>query len=325
MTPAPTQTQTSTQTSALPSAIDDARSIWAVRWRRFRSHRPAVFALIVLVLLAAFSLSAPLLELALGIDANKADLLARFDPPSDINWLGSDEAGRDVLARLMYGGQISLSVALVATGLAALIGTVTGLSAGYFGGRVDSILMRITDGVISLPLLPLLVVVAAIDLTKIGFSEEFARSPAAGFWRIVIILGFVNWTPIARLVRAATLAIREREFVLAARVAGAAPLHIMRRHILPNIVTPLIVACSQIVGRVILYESVLSFLGFGIVPPTPSWGNMLNNAQELITTAPLLAIYPGMLIFVTVIAVNFFGDGLQEAFDPKGKVTFGKK
>jgi peptide/nickel transport system permease protein len=179
--------------------------------------------------------------------------------------------------------------------------------------------MRFTDGMIALPLLPLLIVLAALDLTKLGFSAEFAHSGAAGFWRVVVIVALVDWTGIARLTRAATLALRDRDYVRSARASGGRASYIMTAHILPNVATPLIVAVTLTVGRVILFESVLSFLGFGIVAPTPSWGNMLNNAQELVTTAPALAIYPGLLIFVTVIAVNFLGDGLQHAFDPRSE------
>jgi len=294
-----------------------AISVWRLRWRRFLRHRAAVVSLGGIVLLAAFSLLAHPLERLLGFDAFKADLLNRFAPPSAVHWLGTDDIGRDVLVRLMYGGQTSLAVALVATAVGAAVGTSIGLLAGYFGGRLDALLMRFTDGIIALPLLPLLIVFAAVDLTKLGFSSEFARSPAAGFWRIIAIIAIVDWTVIARLVRASTLAIKEREFVLAAKGSGADALYVIRAHILPNVTTPIIVACTLTVGRVILFESVLSFLGFGVVPPTPSWGNMLNNAQELITTAPALAIYPGLLIFLAVIAVNFLGDGLQNAFDPR--------
>jgi peptide/nickel transport system permease protein len=230
-----------------------------------------------------------------------------------------DEAGRDVLIRLMVGGQISLLVGVLATLTGAIIGIAIGLISGYFGGRTDAILMRFTDGMIALPLLPLLIVLGAVDLTKLGFSADFANSGAAGFWRIVVIIAIVDWTGTARLVRAATLQIRERDYVRAARAAGAGARYMMTAHILPNIATPIIVAGTLTVGRVILFESVLSFLGFGVVPPTPSWGNMLNNAQELVTTAPALAVYPGLLIFITVIAVNFLGDGLQHAFDPRSE------
>jgi peptide/nickel transport system permease protein len=299
--------------------VDAAQSVWSLRWRRFRAHRVGMASLVILAMLVLFCLSAYPLERYLGLDSNTTDLLSRYDPPSATHWLGTDEGGRDELLRLMYGGQISLLVGLLATVIGGGIGVSLGLIAGYFGGRLDSFLMRVTDGVIALPLLPLLIVLAALDLTKLGFSSEFAHSGAAGFWRIVVIIALVDWTAIARLVRAATLSVKERDYVLAARASGAGALYVMTTHVLPNIVTPIIVAFTLTVGRVILFESVLSFLGFGIVPPTPSWGNMLNNAQELVTTAPALAIYPGLLIFITVIAVNFLGDGMQHAFDPRSE------
>ncbi len=300
-----------------PVPLERAVSVGRLRWRRFRQHRGAMVSLVVLALLVLFCLSAWPLKTYLGIDPDATDLLSRFDPPSADHWLGTDDAGRDELLRLMVGGQISLLVGLLATAVGGILGLVIGVISGYFGGRIDALLMRFTDGMIILPLLPLLIVMGAIDLTKLGFSSEFANSGAAGFWRIVIIISIVDWTSIARLVRAATLAIKERDFVRAARANGAGAFYVMRTHVLPNVATPIIVAFTLTVGRVILLESVLSFLGFGIVPPTPSWGNMLNNAQELVNTAPALAVYPGLLIFITVIAVNFVGDGLQHAFDPR--------
>ncbi|HEX3499583.1 MAG TPA: ABC transporter permease [Stellaceae bacterium] len=303
--------------TATPQADSASISVWRLRFRRFLRRRAGVASLAVLLALVIFSLLAHPLELLLGIDAFKADLLGRFAPPSAKHWLGSDDIGRDVLVRLMYAGQISLAIAVIATAIGAAFGTTIGLLAGYYGGRLDALLMRLTDGVLALPLLPLLIVFAAVDLTKLGCSIDFARSPQAGFWRIIVIISVVDWTAIARLVRASTLAVKAREFVLAAKGSGAGAPYLIATHILPNVVTPIIVACTLTVGRVILFESVLSFLGFGVVPPIPSWGNMLNNAQELITVAPAQAIYPGLLIFITVIAVNFAGDALQDAFDPK--------
>lgn len=299
--------------------VDRAQSVWALRWKRFRHHRAGIASLVVIAVLVVFCLLAAPLESWRGIDANQTDLFKRFAAPSAEHWLGTDEAGRDELARLMYGGQVSLLVGLLATVIGGSFGVSLGLLAGYFGGRLDAALMRFTDGMIALPLLPLLIVLGAVDLTKLGFSTEVAHSQSISFWRIIVIIALVDWTPIARLVRAATLSVKERDYVLAARSSGASSLYVMLSHILPNIVTPIIVAFTLTVGRVILFESVLSFLGFGVVPPTPSWGNMLNNAQELVTTAPALAIYPGLLIFITVIAVNFLGDAMQHAFDPRSE------
>jgi peptide/nickel transport system permease protein len=308
----------SATTGELPRT-DAAVSVGRLRWRRFRRHRAGMAALLVLVLLVLFALAAFPLQALTGIDPSATDLLSRFDPPSADHWLGTDDAGRDELIRLMVGGQISLLVGLLATVFGGVIGLGVGIAAGYFGGRTDAVLMRITDGMITLPLLPLLIVLGAVDLTKLGFSPDFAHSGAAGFWRIVVIISIVDWTSIARIVRAATLQVKERDYVRSARASGARAPYMMAAHILPNVATPIIVAFTLTVGRVILFESVLSFLGFGVVPPTPSWGNMLNNAQELVTTAPALAVYPGLFILVTVIAVNFLGDGLQHAFDPRSE------
>ena len=280
---------------------------------------------LALLVLGAIGLFAAGGDMLLPYDPNELDLGASFKPPpwqdggSSAYLLGTDNLGRDILSRIMAGSRVSVIVAFYAILFSGSIGALVGMIAGYFGGRVDAVLMRFTDGIITLPLLPLLIVLGAIDLTKLGFSQDFARSGAAGFWRIVVIISIVDWTAIARISRAATLALKERDFVRAARASGAGAGYTMLTHILPNVATPVIVAFTLTIGRVILAESVLSFLGFGVVPPTPSWGNMLNNAQELVTTAPALAVYPGLLIFLTVVAVNFLGDGLQHAFDPRSE------
>jgi peptide/nickel transport system permease protein len=285
--------------------------------RRFLRHRLALAGGVVLLLLALASLAAPLAVAWLGHDPNAVDLFNRFAPPSALHPLGTDELGRDLLLRLLYGGRISLFVGLVGALAAAGIGTLIGLVAGYVGGRTDALLMRLTDAVIALPLLPLLIVLAAVDLAKLGVPPAIAHSEAVSLYRILMIVALVGWTTVARLVRGTTLSVRARDFVRAAVAQGAGPLRIMLRHVLPNVVSPIIVATTLSVGNVILTESVLSFLGLGIQPPLPSWGNMLTNAQEVIWQAPALAIWPGMLIFVTVIAFNFLGDGLQDAMDPR--------
>ena len=285
--------------------------------RRFLRHRLAVGSLLTLLLLGLLSLGAPLVASVLGLDGEMTDLFQRNQPPSLEHPLGTDEIGRDLLARLLQGGRVSLAVALVAALASAVIGTAIGIVAGYYGGRFDALLMRFTDGVISLPLLPLLIILAAIDLSKLGLPLRVTQSEELSLYRIILIISLVGWTTVARLVRAETLTLKQGEFVRAAVAQGATGGRIMRVHILPNAISPIIVATTLSVGNIILFESVLSFLGLGIQPPVASWGNMLTNAQDLIWSAPQLAIWPGLLIFVTVIAFNFMGDGLQDALDPR--------
>jgi peptide/nickel transport system permease protein len=294
-----------------------SRSIRALLWRRFLRHRLALASGLVLLALGAAAFGAPLAEWLLGVDGDAVDLFALKAPPSRAHPLGTDELGRDLLVRLLYGGQVSLLVGLAAALCAAVIGSIIGLLAGYYGGLLDTFLMRLADGVIALPLLPLLIVLAAIDLNKLGLPEALVASENISLYRIVALIALVGWTTVARLVRGATLAMREREFVRAAEALGASGLRIMLVHILPNVVSPIIVATTLSIGGIILLESVLSFLGLGIQPPTASWGNMLTSALELIWDAPALVFYPGLLIFVTVIAFNFLGDGLQDALDPR--------
>ena len=286
-------------------------------WRRFLRHRLAVGSLAFLVLLALATAAAPLAEAWLGVDGNLVDLFNAKQPPSPAHPLGTDELGRDLLVRLLYGGQVSLLVGLAAALCAAVIGTLLGLAAGYYGGRLDGLLMRFTDGVIALPILPLLIILAAVDLSKLGLPPALAGSESVSLYRMIFLIALVGWTTVARLVRGATLTMKTREFVRAAVALGAPAPRIMLVHILPNVVSPIIVATTLSIGGIILLESVLSFLGLGIQPPLPSWGNMLTSAQELIWDSPALAIYPGLLIFATVIAFNFLGDGLQDALDPR--------
>lgn len=274
-------------------------------------------ALVLLIAIAVLSALAPVIGAWLGQDLVETDLLNRYQPPSLDHPLGTDEIGRDLLLRLLYGGRVSLAVGLTAALLAAAIGTTVGLAAGYLGGALDALLMRVVDGVIALPLLPLLIVLAAVDLTKLGLPQGIAESELASLYRIVAITALVGWTTVARLVRGAALSLRTRDFVRAAEGLGASSLRIMAVHILPNAASPIIVATTLAVGQIILFESVLSFLGLGVQPPLPSWGNMLTNAQETIQAAPMLAIYPGLLILATVASCNILGDALQEALDPR--------
>jgi peptide/nickel transport system permease protein len=301
------------------AAAEPGLSPGRLRLRRFLRHLPAVVSLAVLALLGLAALGAPLIEAWMGLDATAVDLFARAGAPSAQHPLGTDELGRDLLLRLLYGGRVSLAVGLMAALCAALIGTLLGLLAGYYGGLLDSAVMRLADTVIALPLLPLLIVLAAVDLSKLGLPPELATSEEVSLYRIVGLIALVGWTVTARLVRGAVLSLKRREYVMAAEALGARPARVMWVHLLPNAVSPIVVAATLSVGNVILLESVLSFLGLGIQPPVPSWGNMLTGAQETIWSAPWLAIWPGLLIFVTVIAFNFLGDGLQDALDPKAE------
>lgn len=303
---------------ATPHVIPHAASPWRLFWLRFRRHPAASASLVLLLVLALLSVMAGPIAAWRGIDPDEVDLLRRFEPPSAQFWLGTDELGRDLLCRLLYGGQVSLAVGVAAALISAVIGAAIGLVAGYAGGAADAALMRFTDAMIALPILPLLIVLAAVDLSKLGIPDSIAQSPAISLYQIVLIVSlFVGWTTVARLVRGMALSLRERDFVRAARALGASPRRIVLRHILPNAASPIIVATTLSIGNIILFESVLSFLNLGVRPPNASWGNMLSNAQELIWTAPALAVYPGLLIFLTVMAFNFVGDGLQDALDPR--------
>jgi peptide/nickel transport system permease protein len=251
-------------------------------------------------------------------DPEALDLVSRYAPPSAAHWLGTDELGRDVAARLVQGGRVSLLVAAVTAIVATAIGTALGLLAGYHGGWLDAVLMRLTDGVMALPLLPLLIVLAAVDPAKLGLSPLVLQSDAFALARLVAIIALVGWTTVARLVRASALSVRTRDFIRAAQAVGAGPARIMVRHVLPNVASPIVVAATLSVGNIILIESALSFLGLGIRPPLASWGNMLTGAMDVVWSAPALAVWPGAAIFLTVLAFNLLGDGLSRALDPRG-------
>ncbi len=237
-----------------------------------------------------------------------------------LHLLGTDELGRDVLIRLVYGTRVSVGVGLTVALVAGLIGLLVGSLAGYYGGRTDAVLMRFTDALLSLPILVVLIVVSAIDLGKVFGNTPLAfivESEYESVIKMILILCLFSWMQAARLVRGSILSIKEQEFVLAARVLGAKDRTIIGAHIIPNVVAPLLVAVTLGIGNAILFEAALSFLGLGIQPPTPSWGNMLNNAQEMVQHAPTLAILPGLLILFTVISFNYVGDGLRDAIDPR--------
>jgi len=234
--------------------------------------------------------------------------------------LGTDELGRDVFIRLVYGTRVSITVGLLVALMSGLIGLVVGSVAGYYGGRLDAVLMRVTDALLSLPILVVLIVVSAVDLGKVLGGTPLAfivDHEHESVIKMVIILCAFSWMQAARLVRGSILSIKEQEFVLAARVLGARDRSIIVSHIVPNVIAPLLVAVTLGIGNAILFEAALSFLGLGIQPPTPSWGNMLHNAQDMVQHAPMLAVVPGLLILFTVISFNYVGDGVRDAVDPR--------
>ncbi len=276
-------------------------------WRRFRRHPGAIVGAIVLGLLTLAVLLASLSP----YDPEISDLSARFQPPSWQHPMGADALGRDLLTRVLYGGRISLLVGLLVVAISLAIGVPIGAVAGFYGGRVDTILMRLTDIFLSLPAFLVLILLSAI-LREVD-APLFERNNVL---TIGLVIGALSWMTFARLVRAAFLTIREMDFVTAARCVGASNRRLIVTHILPNAIGPIIVEATLGLGYAIIEESGLSFLGFGIQPPTPSWGNLLSNAQEYLTKYPWLAIFPGLMIFLTIISANYIGDGLRDAFDP---------
>ncbi|MGB4605968.1 MAG: oligopeptide ABC transporter permease [Limnochordia bacterium] len=275
-------------------------------WRRFRRNRLAVAGLVVLILFVLSAIFAPWLA---KHDPNRNNLRERNQPPSREHPLGTDDMGRDILARTLYGGRISLTVGLVSVGISLSIGLILGSLAGFFGGMVDTLIMRLADIFYSFPFLILAITIAAI----------FGPS----IYNTMIILGVLSWPGPARLLRAEFLKLKTTDFVTAATGIGASPARIMFRHILPNAFSPLLVSATLGVASSILSEAGLSFLGLGVPPPAPSWGNMLNRARPLhiLANMPWMWVPPGFAIFVVVLAINFVGDGLRDAFDPRQDLT----
>jgi peptide/nickel transport system permease protein len=244
-------------------------------------------------------------------DPEKSNIQNRFQPPSWQHPMGTDPLGRDLLTRILYGGRISMTVGVLVVAITLTLGVSIGAVAGYAGGIFDNILMRITDAALTLPSLLVLILLGAI-LREVDVPILQRNSVVT----IAVVIGLLSWMTFARLVRATFLTLRELDFVTASRALGASPFRIVVRHILPNTVGPIIVESTLELGYAIIEESGLSFLGFGIQPPTPSWGNLLSNAQENFIRYPWLAIFPGIMIFLTIISVNYIGDGLRDAFDP---------
>jgi peptide/nickel transport system permease protein len=282
-------------------------SMGAGVWKRFRRHPGAIFGFIVIFILAVLTLLAPLSP----YDPEASNLPERNNAPSLSHPMGTDALGRDLFTRVLFGGRISLTVGALVVVISLLIGVPIGALAGYYGGVLDGILMRFTDSFLSLPSFLVLILLSAI-LREVD-APLFERNNVL---TISMVIGVFGWTTFARLVRATFLTLRETDFVSASRALGGSDLRIIASHILPNAIGPIIVEATLEFGYAIIEESGLSFLGFGIQPPTPSWGNLLSNAQEHFTKYPWLAIFPGLMIFLSIISINYIGDGLRDAFDP---------
>jgi peptide/nickel transport system permease protein len=271
-------------------------------WRRFKKHRQAILGLALIVLLTGTALLAPALA-PYDPDA-QADIVAtRYQAPSVSHPMGTDRFGRDIFSRVLYGARISLSIGLLAVLIAITLGTAIGAIAGFFGGRLDTVLMRGVDLLLSFPRLVLLVVLVAL------FEPSIAL--------VTLVLGLTGWMGVSRIVRGQVLTVREMEFVTAARVLGFGRARILTRHVLPNVLTPVIVAATLGIGNTILAEAALSFLGLGVQPPTASWGNMVASGRDAMLDAWWITTFPGLAIVFTVMAFNLVGDGLRDALDPR--------
>lgn len=288
-----------------------ARSLWRDAWFQFRRHRLAMAGMVVLVALTLITLIGPFVW---PIPYSKVDFVNTFLPPSLEHPFGTDDLGHDLFARALWGGRVSIAVGITAVLIAITVGTLVGAISGFFGGRIDQLLMRLTDVFLSLPQLPLLLLTIYLfrDTLRVVIGPELGI-----FLLIVIVIGALTWMPVARLVRAAFLSLKQKEFVEAARAVGAPNARIIWVHILPNVLSPVLVAATVGVGAAIIAESALSFLGLGFPPDVPTWGRMLYDAQNFMDIAPYWAIAPGLLIFLTVLSVNYMGDGLRDALDPR--------
>lgn len=290
------------------------RNLWIDAWRRFRQDKMALIGTVVLLLIILSILFLPLIY---TVSVDEIDFSRGTLGPSLQHPFGTNDLGQDQLARVLSGGRISIAVGVAAMLVAISLGVFIGAIAGFYGGVVDTVLMRLTDLFLALPQLPLLLLIVYLFRDAI---KAIAGPELGIFILVVLVIGMLNWMSVARLVRAAFLTLREMEFVAAARTLGARPRRLIWVHIFPNVLSPVIVAATLAVGNAIITESTLSFLGLGFPPDVPTWGRMLYDARDYLQTAPHMALFPGLVIFLTVLSINYIGDGLRDALDPKTRL-----
>jgi peptide/nickel transport system permease protein len=304
---------TDVEIARLPASVElrrPARSLWKDAWHQFTRHRLAMAGLFTFLALVVVTLVGPFLY---RVPFDLIDFSVSLKGPSAEHLFGTDDLGRDMLARALLGGRVSIAVGVTSVLVAITLGLAIGALSGYFV-KLDSPLMRLTDLFLSLPILPLLLVIVYLfrDSLRAAFGPELGI-----FLMIVVVIGVLNWMPVARLVRASFLSLKQKEFVEAARAVGDKDSRIIMKHIIPNVLSPVLVAATIGVGGAILTESTLSFLGLGFPSDTPTWGRLLYDAKEYIDIAPHWAFFPGFLIFLTVLSINYVGDGLRDALDPR--------
>ncbi|MEO8606343.1 MAG: ABC transporter permease [Chloroflexota bacterium] len=315
-------TVTSTASPQIPTLKEETHkpdSIWRMTLRRFFHHRMAVFGLVLMILIVVFVVAGALF--VTEDYSNAPNPAIKFEAPSTAHLMGTDQVGRDVLARVVYGGQISLMIAIASVTISIVLGTVVGLVAGYFSGTsqswIDAILMRIVEALLSFPVLILLLLLSRWMVRLTLTINVLGRELSATAVGVILLIGLTGWMGLSRIVRALVLSLKEREFVLAARTIGASDRRIIFNHILPNCIAPIVVTATLGIGGAIITESYLSFLGFGVQPPTATWGNIMQRVADSFDTAPWLWLFPGGLTVLTVLAINFIGDGLRDALDPR--------
>ena len=311
------------QPVSLPQLSDDLSTtpltLSQLGWLRLRRHKMALFGGVMLILLVLFSFGTSFFVTEKY--ANFNDTSQRLQPPSAAHPFGTDSIGRDVFARTVYGGQISLVIGFVAVLLETILGILVGALAGYYGGAVDAVLMRFTEALLSIPTILLLLTMTKFFGGSVPPIEIAGRSFSGSVVVIIVVIGATSWMYLARIVRAEFLSLKEREFILAARATGTANFDIIFRHILPNTFAPIIVSFTLSVANAILTEAYISFLGMGVQAPTATWGNMLDKSVKYLDSAPWLWFFPGMLILLTVLSINFLGDGLRDALDPRSRTV----